>query len=147
MANRCTIGKLAREAEIPVSTVRYYERRRLLSADARSQGNYRLYGPESLERLRFVRSAQSAGFTLSDICALLEFRDGDVEPCCKVQLLIEQRLGHVRAEQTRLQEVEKLLGRWLRTCQTARRSDRCGVLEVLENSSKKRRVRISSRRP
>lgn len=76
-----TIGGLARGAGVPTSTVRYYERHGLLTSEARSRGNYRLYGPAALERLRFVRSAQAAGFTLSDITLLLRFRDGDPAPC------------------------------------------------------------------
>ena len=45
-----TIGQLAKTAGVPTSTVRYYERRGLLTSEARSRGNYRLYGPAALER-------------------------------------------------------------------------------------------------
>ena len=69
-----TIGKLAREANVPISTIRYYEREGLFAADERSDGNYRLYGTAALERLRFMRAAQGAGLTLGDIRSLLECR-------------------------------------------------------------------------
>ena len=62
---------------MPTSTVRYYERRKLLEPTTRSSGNYRMYDCELLERLLFIRSAQHAGFTLCDSSSLLEFRDGD----------------------------------------------------------------------
>ena len=88
MPGSYTIGQLAREADVPTSTVRYYERRGLLRPDGRSEGNYRMYGEATLERLLFVRSAQVAGFTLTDITALLDFRDGDAAPCKEVQDLI-----------------------------------------------------------
>lgn len=121
MDARYTIGGLARAAGVPTSTVRYYERRGLLTSDGRSRGNYRLYGPAALERLRFVRSAQAAGFTLSDTTLLLRFRDGDPAPCQEVQDLITKRLARVAEQIGQLKGVETMLQRWLRVC---RRSER-----------------------
>ncbi|MCH8135258.1 MAG: MerR family transcriptional regulator, partial [Proteobacteria bacterium] len=95
MSPRLTIGALAKQAGVPTSTVRYYERRGLLRPEGRSEGNYRLYGEEAMDRLQFVRSAQAAGFTLSDISALLRFRDGDAAPCKEVQDLITVRPAQV----------------------------------------------------
>lgn len=65
-----TIGQLARAVGVPTSTVRYYERIGLLQPDGRTAGNYRLYGKEALECLRFIRAAQATGFTLEDITHL-----------------------------------------------------------------------------
>lgn len=127
-----TIGRLAKAAGVPVSTVRYYERRGLLRPDARSAGNYRLYSGEALERLRFLRSAQAAGFTLSDIAVLLRFRSGDVSPCSQVQELITERLEHVRKRVEELRRAERMLLGWLRVCRESQRSGRCGVLEGLD---------------
>ena len=140
-----TIGGLARVAGVPTSTVRYYERRGLLKSEARSRGNYRLYGTTALERLRFVRSAQAAGFTLSDITLLLKFRDGDPAPCREVQGLITKRLARVATEIDELQGVQTMLQRWLGVCRRSERTGKCGVLAGLaeanqgccENSSKR----------
>jgi DNA-binding transcriptional MerR regulator len=52
-----TISQLARAAGVPTSAVRYYERIGLLQPHGRTGGNYRLYGKEALERLRFIRAA------------------------------------------------------------------------------------------
>jgi DNA-binding transcriptional MerR regulator len=131
MPRHYTIGELARGAGVPTSTVRYYERRRLLRPGGRSSGNYRLYDEAALERLRFIRSAQAAGFTLTDIAALVHFRDGDAAPCREVQELIKTRLAHVRQELGHLREVEGLLQKWLRACRAAGRSGSCAVLEGL----------------
>ena len=69
-----SISQLARSAGVGVETVRYYQRRGLLS-DPRPQttgvSGIRHYGPDELRRLRFVRSAQAAGFTLEEIAELL----------------------------------------------------------------------------
>ncbi|MDP6478809.1 MAG: heavy metal-responsive transcriptional regulator [Phycisphaerales bacterium] len=126
-----TIGQLARAAGVPTSTVRYYERRRLLQPEARSGGNYRVYDEDALERLRFIRSSQAAGFTLADIGALLRFRDGNAAPCQEVQDLIKTRLDRVHEELEHLSKVEALLRNWMRVCKAAQRTGRCGVLEGL----------------
>lgn len=128
-----TIGRLAAEAGIPVSSVRYYERRGLIRPDGRSgSGRYRVYGPGAVERLRFIRAAQGAGFTLRDIAALLEFRDGDLTPCEEVQGLIARRLRRVEVDIAHLERVRVVLRRWLGVCRRSASSGRCGVLAGLE---------------
>lgn len=69
-----TIGKLADAGGVGVETVRYYQRRGLLDEPARtgSYGGVRRYGEPDLRRLRFIRSAQGAGFTLEQIAELLD---------------------------------------------------------------------------
>ena len=61
MNDQYTIGELAKAAEVPSSTVRYYERARLLEPQGRTGGNYRYYTQESVHRLRFIRAAQAGG--------------------------------------------------------------------------------------
>ena len=132
-----TIGLLAKAASVPTSTVRYYDRRGLLKPQARTHGNYRLYDELALRRLHFVRSAQAAGFTLSDIAVLLRFRDGDSAPCRKVQTLITTRLETVSRQIEQLKAVDGMLHGWLKVCRRTEKSGHCGLLEGLakgENS-------------
>lgn len=75
--NRDTIGGLAQAAGVGVETVRYYQRRGLLPEPARPPGEVRRYGEEDVKRLRFIRSAQAAGFTLREIGELLELSASD----------------------------------------------------------------------
>lgn len=135
MAGSYTIGELAKAAHVATSTVRFYERRKLIKPTTRSAGNYRLYDEESLRRLQFVRSAQAAGFTLSDIALLLRFRDGDPAPCRKVQELTKNRLSRVTEQMKQLRVVEAMLTRWLEACGRTERTGRCGVLDNLSASS------------
>ncbi len=67
-----TIARLADQANVGVETVRYYQRRGLLGVPARPHGSVRRYGSDDLRQLRFIRAAQSAGFTLEEIRELLE---------------------------------------------------------------------------
>ena len=66
-----TIGKLAEAGGVGVETVRYYQRRGLLETPTRDR-EIRRYGSEDLRRLRFIKQAQAAGFTLEEIKELLD---------------------------------------------------------------------------
>ena len=68
-----TIGKLAAAGGVGVETVRYYQRRGLLDEPARAEpyGGVRRYEAADVQRLRFIRAAQGAGFTLDQIGELL----------------------------------------------------------------------------
>ncbi|MBI1191525.1 MAG: MerR family transcriptional regulator [Tepidisphaera sp.] len=142
-----TIGQLAKAVGVPTSSVRYYERRGLLTPDHRSRGNYRLFGATALERLRFIRAAQAAGFTLKDIGLLLDFRDGDASPCREVQNVIEVRLAKVDREFEHLHHVRDVLGQWLKVCRNAKRTGRCGVLERLSRPDERGIFEKRGRKP
>jgi MerR family mercuric resistance operon transcriptional regulator len=68
-----TIGELARAAGVPISTLRFYERRGLLLPADRTAGGYRRYRPDDAARVRFLRRAQALGFSLAECAALLQF--------------------------------------------------------------------------
>lgn len=135
LAKRYTIGPLAKQADVPTSTVRYYERAGLLRPAGRTASNYRFYGEESVERLRFIRTAQATGFTLHDIMSLLDLRDGTAAPCREVQVLIEARLGDVAKHLEGLQHVQEVLHASLHICRQAEAKGRCEVIENLNVAS------------
>jgi len=87
-----TIGQLATEASVPISTVRYYGSRGLLEPEQRTAARYRLYGPGALPKSRFIRASQTRGFTLEDTSKLLELRDGNADPCGEAQEFVGSRL-------------------------------------------------------
>lgn len=126
-----TISQLAKAAGIPATTVRYYERIRLVVPETRSSGNYRLYGDESLKKLMFIRAAQAIGFTLEDIKSLLATESGRTPTCGSVQKLIEARLTDIEYKLSDLRHVRKVLKSALEKCQQNRKSDRCHVVTEL----------------
>ena len=74
--NSFTIGQLAAGGGVGVETVRFYQRKGLLEQPERETG-IRRYGAEDLRRLRFIKQAQSAGFTLEEIKELLALDAGE----------------------------------------------------------------------
>ncbi len=146
MNQRYTIGELAKEVGVPTSTVRYYERRGLLMPGDRSGSNYRLYGQDALERLQFMRAAQAAGFTLTDISLLLELREGDSPPSEQVQAVISDRLVKIAEQLKQLRHAQRVLKSWLSVCREAERTGRCGVIEGLTPGCRDRVQKLDKRR-
>jgi len=145
-----SIGQLARAAGVPTSTVRYYERARLLRPGSRTEANYRVFDAAALVRLVFIRAAQAIGFTLEDITALLDFREGKTAPCREVQTLIEARLSDLERRAKELNQVRGVLKSSLRMCRQAERSGRCEVIErlkVVSTSAASRNVPRRRRAP
>ena len=70
-AQPLTIGKLAAAGGVGVETIRFYQRRGLLETPTRDAG-IRRYSSDDLRRLRFIKQAQAAGFTLEEIRELLD---------------------------------------------------------------------------
>ena len=126
-----TIGKLARAANVPISTLRFYERTKLLTPTARSDGNYRQYDSAALERLRFIRAAQATGFSIEDIRELLSLTHSDDPPCDDVLHLMTNRLAEVRERLKKLRHVERVLSRSLKECCTGKSIDLCGEIDRL----------------
>ncbi len=87
-----TIGKLARETGTTVETIRYYERVGLVAAPARTNGNYRSYHPDDLERLRFIRRTRELGFSLDEVRALLDMAVEQDRDCGQVDDLANRHL-------------------------------------------------------
>lgn len=77
MSNQTTFttSELAEAAKVGSQTLRYYERRGLLPEPPRTQGGHRIYGPQHLERLRFIQDIQTLGFQLEEIHALLQVNE------------------------------------------------------------------------
>ncbi len=114
-----TIAGFAREGGVGVETVRYYQRRGLLDTPERpdgagASGGIRRYGPADVRRLRFIRSAQAAGFTLEQIGELLALDATDDRP--RARELAAERIAALDAKIVELSRVRASLRRLAREC-------------------------------
>lgn len=103
------IGELAHRSGVPVRTIRFWEARGLLAPPQRTESDYRDYDDAVIDRLRFVRRAQSAGFTLQQIRQVLELSDSGEPPCEHVGALIADRLADVDARMRELRATKRQL--------------------------------------
>jgi len=101
---------------VSVDTVRYYERRKLLPRASRSQGGFRLFSPETVERVRFIKHAQEMGLSLEEIAQLLETRGGAAE-CQKVRDLLSGKLAELDERMRKMRAFRRTLSKHLAECE------------------------------
>jgi MerR family mercuric resistance operon transcriptional regulator len=132
-----TVGQVARRAGVNPQSVLYYERRRLLAPARRTDAGYRLYGPEAVSVIAFIKNAQGLGFSLAEIARLLRLRVGRRVQCGKVKTQAERRLKIVQDKIGGLRAMERVLKRLVRTCATRGTTGSCPILESLENGGRR----------
>lgn len=132
----CTIGRLARLANVSVETIRYYERRSLLEPAPRTQSGYRVYPPSTVERIRFIKQAQALGLSLADVKEILVGLDPLRGPDCRrVHDLLSRHLREVDARMRALEALRSTLVRHVESCAqtlTAGRDEPCPTVDALE---------------
>lgn len=134
MAAGLTISGLASAGGVGVETIRYYQRRGLLTEPVRPGGSgmaggIRRYGSEDIRRLRFIRSAQTAGFTLGQIAELLALDAGQDRH--RARELAETRIEAIDAEIEKLQEAREALRRMAGDC-AATDDGPCPILKAFD---------------
>jgi MerR family mercuric resistance operon transcriptional regulator len=129
-----TIGKLAEAGGVGVETIRYYQRRGLLSEPERTGGSglgggVRRYDEDDVRRLKFIRAAQTAGFTLDEIGELLAL--DATETRARVQALARQRIAALDQRIAELIAAREALGRLADRC-AATQQGACPILAAFE---------------
>jgi Cu(I)-responsive transcriptional regulator len=127
--NALTIGKLAAATGTKVETVRYYERAGLIAAPARTEGNYRSYRPEDLERLRFIRRTRDLGFSLDEVRALLAMAGQRDRDCSTVDALASRHLEEVDRKIADLTALRRELAAAISSCAGGTVAE-CRILEA-----------------
>jgi Cd(II)/Pb(II)-responsive transcriptional regulator len=122
------IGEFAKLAKCPVQTIRFYEAQELLPKPARSQGNFRLYNENHLNRLLFIRRCRSRDMALDEIRHLLALRDRPELDCGEVNELVDAHIVQVRAKIRDLKTLEQQLVKLRHACDSNRSVKECGIL-------------------
>lgn len=125
------IGELAQVAQCTVETIRYYEKEGLLSAPARTAGNFRVYGAEHAERLRFIRNCRALDMSHGEIRTLLGLADRPAEGCGAVNAVFDQHIAHVDERIRELSQLKTQLMGLRQRCQTEQAVQSCGILQGL----------------
>lgn len=132
MANM-TISQLAAAGEVGVETIRFYQRRGLLMTPPKS-GAIRRYGDADLDRLRFIRSAQQAGFTLHQIEELVVL--DPTRDRSEVLHLARERLAEIEVRLRELKSVRDALRYLARECESGA-GETCPILKAFEAGTPK----------
>jgi len=125
------IGELALVAQCTVQTVRYYEKAGLLPETARTSGNFRVYGPDHVERLRFIRNCRALDMSHQEIHTLLSLADQLQTGCGAINTVVDQHITHVNERIKELRNLKQQLQDLRKRCQNEQSVDSCGILQGL----------------
>jgi MerR family transcriptional regulator, mercuric resistance operon regulatory protein len=138
-AEGLSIGALSKETGVNIETIRYYEKIGVMPAPARSSGGYRIYGPDLLKRLSFVRRGRELGFSLDELRGLLRLVDGHAYTCAEVRTMTLEHVEGIRRKIADLRRLERVMADMAAQC-TGRRVPECPVVDALFDA----RVPLSS---
>lgn len=140
MPQRLQIGVVAQQAGLTVDAIRFYEKSGLLKRPPRTEGGYRLFRPQDIADLKFIRKAQELGFSLQEIREMLFLQGEHLKACEHVRELLEQKLLSVHRKIEELQALEKSLAGALQKCkrelkQSVGHEECCPVLQELRQTN------------
>ncbi len=128
------IGKLAVIASTKVQTIRYYEEIGLIRPFTRTEGGHRLYGPEDVRRLKFIRHARELGFEIPAIRDLIGLADTPTASCADADSIARQHLHEIDSKLERLQALRVEIQGMVDACSSGRVAT-CGVIGALSEKS------------
>ena len=129
MRQDLTIGRLASLAGVNVETIRYYQRCGLLNEPQKPLGGYRHYPADMAKRVRFIKRAQSLGFTLKEISGLL--RPADIDCCADARALAANKVALIERKLVDLAAMRDALTELVHQCDTPRVVPSCPIIHAL----------------
>ena len=116
------IGKVSEQTGLSIDAIRFYEKQRLLERPPRTEGGFRLFNTQDIERIQFIRRAQQLGFSLPEIRELLVLQREDGEACSHVPDLLKTKIEMIRNKIVELVTLEQQLKKKLRKCERSLRA-------------------------
>jgi DNA-binding transcriptional MerR regulator len=131
------IGKVSEQTGLSVDAIRFYEKQRLLERPPRTEGGFRLFDTQDIQRIRFIRRAQRLGFSLPEIRELLVIERDEGETCSHVCELLHAKVAQIHSKIAELRMLEEQLKKKLRKCERKLEASgdshngRCPVLDEI----------------
>ena len=125
-----TIGKLSQQSGVNIETIRYYEKIGVMPAPGRNAGGFRIYEPDHLKRLSFVRRGRQLGFSLDEIRSLLRLVDGHRHTCAEVHALMLSHLAEIRRKIRDLRRLQRAMAEMAARC-SGESVPECPIVDAL----------------
>lgn len=128
-----TIGTVARLTGVSIETIRFYEREGLVADPPRKESGYRLYGAETLSRLRFIHRARELGFSLGEIKELLFLRIAPNDTCDHIVEKAEEKILEIDEKVEALLRMKEALEALARACPGRGPVAQCPVIDETDD--------------
>ena len=126
------IGEAARQSGVHIETIRYYEREGIIPPPGRMANGRRVFAPEDVARLRFIRRCRVLGYSIADIRDLMGLAGQSDTACARVEAIGRAQLAQIHDRIARLGELAAALEELVAHCGAGRAA--CPMLEELMNS-------------
>ena len=125
------IGEVSKQSGIGIEALRFYEKSGLLDKPSRTESGYRVYKPEILERLAFIKRAQVLGFSLAEIKRVIEDARTGESPCDEVREIVRRRLEELDERMREMRRYRRELAETLEEWDKVGRAPGyiCGLIE------------------
>ena len=130
--NGLTSGEVAKQAHMRIETLRYYEREGLVARPPRSPSNYRLFPPDTVRRVQFIKRAQQLGFSLKEIKELLTLRAVPTTSCGDVRQRALAKIADIEEKMRALQAMKQALTQLVAACSGQGELTDCPILASLD---------------
>jgi Hg(II)-responsive transcriptional regulator len=133
-----TIGTLAKQAGVGVETVRFYERKGLITKPARSGSAFRHYGPDEIQKIRFIKRAQELGFTLKESKEIMEVnKTAGKLTCSDVSSKAQSKIAEIEEKIRDLKKIKRSLGELVKACSEGQDAmSECRIMECFKPGMK-----------
>lgn len=128
-----TIGKVAKQAEVGIETIRFYEREGLIEEPPRRASGYRQYPGDTVDRVRFIKRAKEFGFSLKEIKELLALRIAPGTTCGQIKKQAEAKVEDIEDKIRSLQRMKRALKKLTAACSGKGSVSECPILDALED--------------
>ena len=125
------IGEVAKAADIGIDAIRFYERQGLIDEPARRPSGYRVYPPDVVLSLRFIKRAKELGFSLKEIAELLSLERNPGATAADVRQLAEEKLADLEDKIRALQGMRRALRKVAEDCRGRGPTSECSILRSL----------------
>ena len=125
-------GEVAKQAQVRIETLRYYERLGLLASPPRNGSHYRLYPPETVRQVQCIKRAQQLGFSLQEIVELLALRATPEAPCADVRTRALAKINSIDARIQALPAIKQALTALITACPGEGKVTDCPLLASLD---------------
>ncbi len=129
--------EVAKAAGIGIDAVRFYEREGLIPEPARRASGYRIYSPDVVLSLRFIRRAKELGFSLKEISELLSLESDAEATAADVRKLAEAKLADIEERIRALQRMRRALRKATESCTGQGAMSGCSILQTLNREEKR----------
>ncbi|HEX8473072.1 MAG TPA: heavy metal-responsive transcriptional regulator [Pyrinomonadaceae bacterium] len=142
------IGEVSKQSGVGIEALRFYERSGLLGRTARTESGYRIYDPEVLERLEFIKRAQVLGFSLDEIKQVINEKRAGHSPCAAVREIVRRRLQELDERMREMNryrdDLAAALAKWDEAGEVE--GHICGLIEATEIDHRIARNKLTGKR-